>query len=146
MSLLIPLQMFIFITGTMPKFSQYQTAFIRILQILSAYKRGWNEEMENVNWTAKEEKENRWKSLLETSVLEKKSLLANYQLLLQTIRLLINMQNTINGISHFFILLSLLPSYFMYSNSHFSAHCVAMNWNQTFRQYMKLQFVFIMLP
>jgi len=59
MSLLIPLQMFIFITGTMPKFSQYQTAFICILQILSAYKRGWNEEMENVNWTAKEEKENR---------------------------------------------------------------------------------------
>lgn len=51
--------MFIFITGTMPKFSQYQTAFICILQILSAYKRGWNEEMENVNWTAKEEKENR---------------------------------------------------------------------------------------
>lgn len=43
----------------MPKFSQYPTAFICILQILSAYRRGWNKEMENVNWTAKEEKENR---------------------------------------------------------------------------------------
>lgn len=43
----------------MPKFSQYQTVFICILQILNAYERDWNEEVENVNWTVKEEKENR---------------------------------------------------------------------------------------